>query len=109
MMRRRAAMRRGPGLVRTVARTAVIAGTATVASNAVSDRMDRRQMERAQQDADATELQQYRRQEMPPEAAGRSASGDDMIARLRELAEMKSSGILSDAEFNAAKAKLLAS
>lgn len=86
-----------PGLLRGVARTAVIAGTAT----AVSNRVSRRQANRwAQQ-----EEQQYA-QEPPPTYA---APAKDTVTQLKELAELKSQGILTDAEFQAQKAKVLAS
>ena len=86
-----------PGLLRGVARTAVIAGTAT----AVWNRVSRRQANRwAQQ-----EEQQYA-QEPPPTYA---APARDTVTQLKELAELKSQGILTDAEFQAQKAKILAS
>ena len=86
-----------PWLLRGVARTAVIAGTAT----AVSNRVSRRQANRwAQQ-----EEQQYAQQ--PPPAY--AAPARDTVTQLKELAELKSQGILTDAEFQAQKAKILAS
>ena len=86
-----------PGLLRGVARTAVIAGTAT----AVSNRVSRRQANRwARQ-----EEEQYA-QEPPPTYA---APAKDTVTQLKELAELKSQGILTDAEFQAQKAKVLAS
>jgi hypothetical protein len=79
-----------------VARTAVIAGTAT----SVSNRVSRRQANRwAEQDAPAYE------QAPPPPAS----TTDDTIGQLKELAELKSAGVLTDAEFAAQKAKILAS
>jgi hypothetical protein len=100
-----------PGLVGTMARTAVIAGTATATSNAVS----RRQQARAQQQADAAayEEQQYapppQQQYAPPPAAAPAAApaGDDLVAKIQELAQLHQQGILSDDEFTAAKQKLL--
>ena len=88
-----------PGLLRGVARTAVIAGTAT----SVSNRVSRRQANRwAQQDASAYE-------QAPPQAPPPPASTtDDTIGQLKELAELKSAGVLTDAEFAAQKAKILA-
>jgi hypothetical protein len=84
-----------PGLLRGVARTAAIAGTAT----AVSNRVSRRQGERwAQQEA----------QEQPaPPAAESQSGGQSTIDQLKELGELKSQGILTDEEFAAQKAKLL--
>jgi hypothetical protein len=88
-----------PGLLRGVARTAVIAGTAT----AVSNRVSRRQANRwAQQEQD----QYYEQQPPAPPAA---APAPDTVTQLKELAELKSQGILTDAEFEAQKAKILAS
>jgi hypothetical protein len=98
-----------PGLLRGVARTAVIAGTAT----AVSNRVSRRQSERwAAKDQQAYEQQQqayqqpYGYEEAPPPPA------DDMdtkLAQLRELGELKTQGVLSDAEFEAQKRRILGS
>jgi membrane protease subunit (stomatin/prohibitin family) len=89
-----------PGLLRGVARTAVIAGTATTVSNRVS----RRQANRwAQQDAD--QQQQY----APQPQSAQPAAAPDPVAQLKDLAELKNQGILTDAEFEAQKAKILAS
>ena len=86
-----------PGLLRGVARTAVIAGTAT----SVSNRVSRRQANRwAQQDASA-----YQQAPPPPPPA---STTDDTIGQLKELAELKAAGVLTDAEFAAQKAKILA-
>jgi len=78
-----------PGLLRGVARTAVVAGTAT----AVSNRVSRRQAERW---AGQEQPQAY---EPPPQA--------DPIAKLKELGELHASGVLTDDEFAAQKAKIL--
>jgi Short C-terminal domain len=84
-----------PGLVRGVARTAVVAGTAT----AVSGRVQRRQQGRwAEQDQ-----QQYAEAPAAPAAGG----GDDTIAQLKELGDLRDQGVLTDEEFAAQKAKLL--
>jgi hypothetical protein len=89
-----------PGLLRGVARTAVIAGTAT----AVSNRVSRRQASRwSQQDA---AQQQYSEQPSAPPPAVPSV--DDRLQQLKELGELKSSGVLTEAEFEAQKAKILA-
>jgi Short C-terminal domain len=89
-----------PGLLRGVARTAVVAGTAT----AVSNRVSRRQANRwSQQDE-----QQYA-QEQPQYQQPAPAAPPDTVSQLKELAELKSQGILTDAEFEAQKAKILAS
>jgi len=91
-----------PGLLRGVARTAVIAGTAT----AVSNRVSRRQGERWA----AQEQQQYAQQQYAePAPAPAAAPAQDNIAQLKELAELHQQGVLTDDEFAAQKAKLLAS
>jgi hypothetical protein len=90
------------GLLRGVARTAAIAGTAT----AVSNRVSRRQAGRwqAQEDQQYADQQQQYAQAPPPAAAPEK----DMVTQLKELAELKDQGILTDAEFEAQKAKILA-
>ena len=81
-----------PGLLRGMARTAVIAGTAT----SVSNRVSRRQGERwAQQEGPSQ-----------PEAAAQQAAPDP-IAQLKELGQLHQQGVLTDEEFAAQKAKLL--
>ena len=89
-----------PGLLRGVARTAVIAGTAT----SVSNRVSRRQANRwASQEAQ--QQQEYAPPPPPPPAA---APADDPIERLKELAGLRDSGVLTEEEFAAAKSKVLA-
>jgi Short C-terminal domain len=89
-----------PGLLRGMARTAVVAGTAT----AVSNRVSRRQANRwAEQDA-------YGYQEPPPPApAAPAAPAADPIEQLKQLGALHQQGILTDEEFAAQKAKLLGS
>lgn len=90
-----------PGLIRGVARTAVIAGTAT----AVSNRVSRRQAGRwATQDQQAYEQQQQAYEQQPAESGGMS----DQLAQLKTLGELKDQGVLTDAEFEAQKEKILA-
>src|SRR6202012_5045949 len=87
-------------LLRGIARTAAIAGTAT----AVSNRVSRRQQNRwAQQDEqqDAQHPPQQPQYAPPPQPA---APQRDQVAQLKDLAELKSQGILTDAEFDAQKA-----
>jgi len=83
-----------PGLLRGMARTAAVAGTAT----AVSNRVSRRQGER------------WSEQELAPgPAPAAAAPGTDPIAQLKELAALRDQGVLNEDEFAAQKAKLLAS
>jgi putative oligomerization/nucleic acid binding protein len=88
-----------PGLLRGVARTAVIAGTATTVSNRVSRRQSQRW---AQQEAPPPAA-------APPAPAATPAAGPSTIDQLKELGELKAQGILTDEEFAAQKAKLLGS
>ena len=90
-----------PGLLRGVARTAVIAGTATTVSNRVSRRQGQRW---AQQEAQ--EAPQQQASVAPP--APTPAAAPSTIDQLKELGELKSQGILTEEEFAAQKAKLLA-
>jgi len=88
------------GLLRGVARTAVVAGTAT----AVSNRVSRRQAERWSQE-DQQAYGGYEEQAPPAPAA---APAPDPLEQLKQLGELKASGVLTDAEFEAQKAKILA-
>ena len=129
MRRRRpviVAPRRRTGIVGTMARTAVIAGTATAVSRGVNSAMTGAQQRAAEQaaanqmaaqnqadiDAMAAQMNAMQAQQaqaaMAPQSAP-AASNNDVMAQLQQLAEMKNSGLLTDAEFAAAKAKLLAS
>ena len=92
-----------PGLLRGVARTAVVAGTATAVSNRVSRRQGNRWARQEEQQY-AQEPQYY--QQPPPTPA---PPPRDTVTQLKELAELKSQGILTDAEFQAQKAKILGS
>jgi uncharacterized membrane protein YhiD involved in acid resistance len=91
-----------PGLLRGMARTAVVAGTAT----AVSNRVSRRQANRwAAQDQQAYEAQAYQQQ-----AYDAPAPADDMdtkIDQLKQLGELRTQGVLTDEEFEAQKRRLL--
>ena len=112
------------GLIGGMARTAVVAGTATAVSNRVSRRQGNRWAEKDQaaaynaqyaqpqyaqpqyvQPQNAPPPQQY----APPPAAPAAPAAPDMTDQLRALAELKAQGILSEEEFTAAKAKILSS
>lgn len=103
-------MRRRPGgLVRTVGRTAVVAGTASAVAGGVSRRQSRKQAE-AQQEQATSQQAAYEQgladaQAAPPPQPAPNGTG--AIAELQKLGEMKSQGLLTDEEFAAAKAKLL--
>ena len=94
-----------PGLLRGMARTAVVAGTAT----AVSNRVSRRQAERwAAQDAPAYPQEQYAPPPAPAPAAP-AAGGEDRIQQLKDLAALQQQGVLTEEEFAAEKARILGS
>ena len=88
-----------PGLLRGVARTAAIAGTAT----AVSNRVSRRQGERWAQQEEAQQAPAPVAPATPAPAGGEQS----MIDQLKQLGELKEQGILTEEEFAAQKAKLL--
>lgn len=110
-----------PGLIGLAARTAVVAGTAS----AVSGGMNRRQQEKAQAQYEqqqfeaqqqqaqlqAAAQQAVAQQQAQPAAAAPAAApasaANDLMAQLQQLATMHTQGLLDDAEFAAAKAKLL--
>lgn len=87
-----------PGLLRGMARTAVIAGTATAVSNRVSRRQAGRWGRQAAEPTDAPAAEQ------PTAAAGGT---DDMLAQLRELGELRDSGVLTDEEFEQQKRRIM--
>ncbi len=95
-----------PGLLRGVARTAVVAGTAS----AVNGRVQRRQAERfAERDAQIAAQRQQAYQDQaaaspPPSSVDSSA---DVIEQLRALGELKAQGVLTEEEFIAQKARIL--
>jgi Short C-terminal domain len=91
-----------PGLIRGMARTAVIAGTATATANAVN----RRQAEKNVAAVSQAEQQVYAQQAPPPPPAP-AASEDDKLAQLERLGQLKAQGILTEEEFAAQKAAIL--
>ncbi len=93
-----------PGLLRGVARTAVVAGTATAVSNNVS----RRQSERWARQGMAEPGYLAPQEAAPPAQAAPPAPAADPVEQLQKLGELKAQGILTDEEFAAQKAKILA-
>jgi hypothetical protein len=90
-----------PGLLRGIARTAVVAGTATAVSNRVSRRQAGRWSRQAEQE-EPVEQEEQAPEEAPP--------ADDMSAKLeqlKQLGELKAQGVLSEAEFQDQKARIL--
>jgi hypothetical protein len=96
-----------PGLLRGVARTAVVAGTAS----AVNGRVQRRQAEKfAERDAEiaASRQQAYAEQYAPaPAPAAAPPTDDGRLAQLERLADLRSKGVLSEEEFAAEKMRIL--
>jgi Short C-terminal domain len=98
-----------PGLLRGVARVAVVAGTATAVSNRVSRRQggrwarqDQSQQDQAQQDQ---AQQDQPAQDQPQQSAAPPPA--DPLAQLKELGELKKDGVLTDAEFQDQKQRIL--
>jgi hypothetical protein len=106
------------GLIGGMARTAVVAGTATAVSNRVSRRQGNRwaakEDQQAAQEEQAAKAQAYDQQQSaqpayappPPQAA--APAQDDMLTQLQKLGELKAAGVLTEEEFAAQKAKILA-
>ena len=137
MMRRRGGIgRRGPGLVGTMATAAVIGGSAAAAGHAVDRRMDRKDAQKqagqdaqyaamqsqadmedmqaqmaamqAQQAQMAMQAQMAQQAAPPPPPPPPAAAAPDLMGQLQKLAQLKDAGALTDEEYAAAKAKLLA-
>ena len=98
-----------PGLLGTMARTAVVAGTATAVSDGVSRRSAQRADEQAQSQAAQSQAAQYQaaQYQATQQQQQAAATPGDTMAKIRELAEMRSQGLLTDEEFAAAKAQIL--
>lgn len=119
MFGRRPVRRGGPGLVGTMARTAVIAGTAQATANAVNSRAEHKQHAKVaaaeqqnsvielQQQVEALQAQETQAVVTPPAPTPAAAPQDEQIAKLTQLGELHSAGILTDDEFAAAKARIL--
>jgi len=95
-----------PGLMRGIARTAVVAGTATAVSGRVSRRQQGRWAAKDQQ-AQAGQEAEAPQAEEPPAAADEGDDMDSKLAQLKELGQLKEQGVLTDAEFEVQKDKIL--
>ena len=99
-----------PGLLRGIGRVAVVAGTATAVSGRVARRQQGRWAAKDQQQAEAAAAQAQAPPAYAPPAYPPPAPGDDMdakLAQLKELGALKEQGILTDAEFEVQKDKIL--
>lgn len=118
MRRRPLAPRRGPGLVGTVARTAVIAGTASATVNAVNSSAAQKQQAKANSAAESqaivdlqAQMEQLQTQEVQAAVSAAPATPaapqSELVTKLQQLADLHAQGILSDEEFAMAKARAL--
>jgi len=97
-----------PGLIRGVARVAVVAGTATAVSGRVSRRQQGRWAAKDQQPQDEQQAAAPEAGEPPPDApAEQGGDMDSKLAQLKELGQLKEQGVLTDAEFEVQKDKIL--
>jgi hypothetical protein len=98
-----------PGLVRGIARTAVIAGTATAVSNRVSRRQGQRWAAQSQPEPQYQQPAPVAYQAPQAPAPAPAESSNDRITALKDLAELHEAGVQTDAEFSAEKARILGS
>ncbi|MEV8273462.1 SHOCT domain-containing protein [Microbacterium sp. NPDC077184] len=111
-----------PGLIGLAARTAVVAGTASAVSGGMQRRQQQKAYDSQQQQAYEAQQQQIAMEQAAAQAVAQAqaaqapaaapapapaAGGVDLVAELQKLGSLKEAGILTDAEFAAAKAKLL--
>jgi Short C-terminal domain len=90
-----------PGLLRGLARTALVSGTATAVSNRVSRRQAGRWAQRDQQEYQDTQPDQVEPSQPAP------SSMEDRLAQLKQLGDLKTQGVLSDTEFEQQKSRIL--
>jgi hypothetical protein len=95
-----------PSILGTVARTAVVAGTATAVAGGVSRRQQGKAQQKAEAEADEQQQEQAAAAAAPPPPLP-AAAADDTITQLERLGALKQQGVLTDAEFQAQKTKLL--
>lgn len=117
-MRRPAVVRRRPGLLGTMARTAVVAGTATATVGAINHHQQAKAMAQANELAEDQQISDMQQQlndlqtqqvaaAVQPAASMPASQQGDLMQQLQQLADMKAQGVLTDEEFAAFKAKLL--
>jgi membrane protease subunit (stomatin/prohibitin family) len=96
--------RRGPGLVGTMARTAVVAGTATVVAGKVAGHQQQKAVAAQQQQQQAAAQPQA---EEPQQAVDAAPVEEDPLLTIQKLAALRDQGILTEEEFSAKKAQIL--
>jgi hypothetical protein len=92
------------------ARTAVVAGTATAVSGRVAHRQQTKYQSQYDEQQAAAQQQQMAAEEPAPAAAAPAPAeggGDDLVAQIEQLSQLHNAGVLSDEQFESAKAKLL--
>jgi len=95
------------GLLRGIARTAVISGTATAVSNNVSRRQAQRFAEKDQQAYAQQQQQAYQQQASPQQSYREDVDFDEQLAQLSKLGQLRDQGILTQQEFEAKKRQIL--
>ncbi len=96
-----------PGLLRGLARTAMVAGTATAVSNRVSRRQAGRWAAQENPQQSYPPQQDYPPQQAPPPPAPAGGGYDQVLAQLKDLGDLKAQGVLSEAEFETQKRRIL--
>lgn len=98
-----------PGLIGLAARTAVVAGTASAVTGGMQASRQRKAQEQAEQEQYQAAAQQAAMQQAAQQAAAQQAgpAATDLVAELQKLAALRDSGVLTEEEFAAAKARLL--
>ena len=100
--------RRGPSVVRGVARTAVVAGTASVVAGNVRHRQDQKWAKQdAEQQQAAYEQQVAYEQQMQAQQAAAAPAQPDYMAELEQLGQLKNQGVITEEEFQAKKKQIL--
>lgn len=105
-----------PGLLRGVARTAVVAGTASSVAGRVHRRQEKKWARKDAADAQAYQNQygeqqpayaQPQQQQQAPQTQYQPANADDQLEQLERLGELKDKGVLTEAVFQQKKAEIL--
>jgi Short C-terminal domain/Domain of unknwon function (DUF3824) len=101
--------RRGPGIARGIARTAVVAGTASVVAGQVRHHQDQKwsqqEQQQYEQQVQAQQAAAYEQQQMAPQQA--APAEPDYMAELEKLGQLKNQGIITEDEFQAKKKQIL--
>jgi Short C-terminal domain len=98
---------RRAGIVGMAARTAVVAGTATAVSGRVAHRQQTKYQSQADEQAAAQQQQMAAAEPVAEAPAPAEGGGDDLVAQIEQLSQLHNAGVLSDEQFESAKAKLL--